>query len=308
MAEKMEVCSNCNERIKPEHKFCANCGQEQRNLHIGFWDLIKDYVSDNFNFDARLVTTLKYLLFKPGFLAQEFSAGRRASYVPPIRLYLFISFVGFLVMGLNAEDWGNWSVKKPSDHGATAAADSILPNQTDSGFVSIKGSNPDLGADIDLIIPELDLEESSVAFRLVSQFSRLLKDPDKNGSQFRDEFYKNLSLAMFFLMPVFALLLWLIWGKPRPFYIDTVIFSLHIHAFVFLLLIVSSFVSLFIESNWPSLLVMMLTLSYLLFGLKRLKQVSILRAMGKTAGLSLAYLLVVSLTMFIIAVISIWLF
>ena len=308
MAEKKEVCSNCNERIKPEHKFCANCGQEQRNLHIGFWDLIKDYVSDNFNFDARLITTLKYLLFKPGFLAEEFSAGRRASYVPPIRLYLFISFVGFLVMGMNTEDWENWSMTQPNERGAATAIDSILPTRSDSGFITIKGSNPDLGADIDLIIPELDLEESSVAFRLVSQFSRLLEDPDKNGSQFRDEFYKNLSLAMFFLMPVFALLLWLMWGKPRPFYIDTVIFSLHIHSFVFLLLIVSSFVSLFMDSNWPSLLVLMLTLSYLLFGLKRLKQISILRALGKTAGLSLAYLLVVALTMFIIAVISIWLF
>lgn len=308
MAQKKKVCSNCNEQLTSGHKFCANCGQEHRNLHIGFWDLMKEYVSDNFNFDARLITTLKYLLFRPGFLAQEFSAGRRASYVPPIRLYLFISFIGFLVMGLNTEDWKNWSMTKPTEQSSAVPADSILPNQTDSGFVTIKGSNPDLGADIDLIIPELDLEESSVAFRLVSQFSRLLEDPDKNGSQFRDEFYKNLSLAMFFLMPVFALLLLLIWGKPRPFYIDTVIFSLHIHSFVFLLLIVSSFASFFIDSYWPNMFVLVLTIIYLIFGLKRLKQISFLGAVGKTAGLSLAYLLIVILTMFAIMVVSIWLF
>lgn len=308
MTQKKQVCSNCNERLRPEDKFCANCGQEQRNLHIGFWDLMKEYVSDNFNFDTRLITTLKYLLFKPGFLAQEFSVGRRASYVPPIRLYLFISFIGFLVMGLNTEDWGNWSMSQPSERSSAAATDSIVTAHTDSGFVTIKGSNPDLGADIDLIIPELNLEESSVAFRLVSQFSRLLEDPDKNGSQFRDEFYKNLSLSMFFLMPVFALLLWLMWGKPRPFYIDTVIFSLHIHAFVFLLLIVSSLASFFIDSYWPNMLVLVLTITYLIFGLKQLKQVSLLRAVGKTAGLSLAYLLIFVLTMFAIMVVSIWLF
>ncbi|MCF8277630.1 MAG: DUF3667 domain-containing protein [Flavobacteriales bacterium] len=308
MASNNKVCSNCHAPIKAAHKFCATCGQEQRNLHIGFWELIKEYVSDNFNFDTRLMITLKYLLFKPGLLTQEFSAGRRASYVPPIRLYLFISFIGFLVMGFDVEDWKNWNTKPTKKENATLSTDSTITNKSDSGFVTLKGSNPDLGAEIDLIIPELELEESSIALRLVTQLSRLLDDPDKHGSQFRDEFYKNLSLSMFFLMPVFALLMWLMWGKPRPFYIDTVIFSLHLHSFIFLLLIISNLVSLLIDSDWLDPLVVILTLSYLIFGLKRLKNISTFRAIGNTVGLSLVYLLIVVLTMFIIGVISIWLF
>ena len=104
MAAPKNTCSNCNASVPSGDKYCGTCGQEQRNLHVGFWELIKEFVSDNFNFDTRLAVTLRHLLLKPGFLAQEFALGKRASYVPPIRLYLFISFVYFLLVSLNLEE------------------------------------------------------------------------------------------------------------------------------------------------------------------------------------------------------------
>ena len=46
--------------------------------------------------DSRLWRTLAALLLRPGYLTREFLAGRRARYLPPVRLYLVISLVFFL--------------------------------------------------------------------------------------------------------------------------------------------------------------------------------------------------------------------
>ena len=46
--------------------------------------------------DSRLWRTLAALLFKPGHLTREFLAGRRARYLPPVRLYLVLSVLFFL--------------------------------------------------------------------------------------------------------------------------------------------------------------------------------------------------------------------
>ena len=54
--------------------------------------------------DSRLWRTLWYLLARPGFLTREFFAGRRVRYLPPFRLYLVISVVFFLVVGLPEGD------------------------------------------------------------------------------------------------------------------------------------------------------------------------------------------------------------
>ena len=49
------------------------------------------------HFDGSFFTTLKDLLFKPGFLTREYMNGRRKSYLHPVRMYVFTSAVFFLV-------------------------------------------------------------------------------------------------------------------------------------------------------------------------------------------------------------------
>ena len=46
--------------------------------------------------DSRLWRTIAPLLFRPGFLTQQFLQGRRASYLPPFRLYIVVSLLFFL--------------------------------------------------------------------------------------------------------------------------------------------------------------------------------------------------------------------
>ena len=51
-----------------------------------------------FDFDGRMVTSLRLLLTRPGFLSLEYNSGRRASYTSPVRMYLVVSLVFFFVL------------------------------------------------------------------------------------------------------------------------------------------------------------------------------------------------------------------
>lgn len=63
------------------------------------WDLMRE----TFDLDSRVLRSIRLLLFKPGELACEFSRNRRASYVSPIRLYLFVSLCFFFLLSITTD-------------------------------------------------------------------------------------------------------------------------------------------------------------------------------------------------------------
>lgn len=92
---KEKSCLNCGAAIYG--RFCHVCGQENIEPKESFWHLVTHFVYDITHFDGKFFSTLKYLLFKPGFLSHEYLRGRRASYLHPIRMYVFTSAFFFLV-------------------------------------------------------------------------------------------------------------------------------------------------------------------------------------------------------------------
>ena len=63
-----------------------------------FFQLLRHFVEDLTHFDGKLWKTVKLLLFKPGSLTKLYIEGKRASYIHPIRMYIFVSAVFFLFM------------------------------------------------------------------------------------------------------------------------------------------------------------------------------------------------------------------
>ncbi len=91
---KEKNCLNCNAIVAG--RFCQVCGQENIETHETFGHLAGHLISDILHFDGMFFSTSKYLLFKPGFLTHEYVRGRRASYLNPIKMYVFISAIFFL--------------------------------------------------------------------------------------------------------------------------------------------------------------------------------------------------------------------
>ncbi len=87
-------CLNCGHHV--EDKFCSHCGQENIEIKEPFWTFVSHGIGHYFHYDSKFKRTLKPFLTKPGQLTKDHIAGRRASHIPPISLYLFITLVYFL--------------------------------------------------------------------------------------------------------------------------------------------------------------------------------------------------------------------
>lgn len=95
---KAENCPNCNHFLHSEDNFCPKCGQENHDLKVPIGHLVYELVESFTHFDTKLWNTLKAIFTRPGKITKDFLEGKRASYVPPIRLYIFVSFIFFLLV------------------------------------------------------------------------------------------------------------------------------------------------------------------------------------------------------------------
>lgn len=88
-----EFCLNCGTKL--EDLFCQHCGQKDIPQRQTLGELWTNFISSFWSYEGKFFRTTRYLITKPGFLAQEYCAGKRESYYHPARMYVFISFVFF---------------------------------------------------------------------------------------------------------------------------------------------------------------------------------------------------------------------
>ncbi|GAA4105458.1 DUF3667 domain-containing protein [Mucilaginibacter panaciglaebae] len=96
---KENDCANCGTEL--QGKFCHVCGQENLELRESFGHVMNHTISDYFHFDHQFFHTFKPLLFQPGKLTIEYMLGKRAQYLHPVKMYIFISLVFFLLFFKN---------------------------------------------------------------------------------------------------------------------------------------------------------------------------------------------------------------
>jgi len=89
-------CYNCGHPISG--KFCSECGQKFQPPVIPLQDVAIDILGNFVTFDSKALRSLRPLLFRPGFLTREFSAGRQVAYLPPSRLYAIVSVYFWLLV------------------------------------------------------------------------------------------------------------------------------------------------------------------------------------------------------------------
>ena len=92
----MDLCKNCDATL--DGPYCPACGQRNVDLERPFLELAREILKETFDVDGRAWRTLKTLFAQPGRLTSEFLAGKRKTYTPPLRLYIFISVSFFIVM------------------------------------------------------------------------------------------------------------------------------------------------------------------------------------------------------------------
>jgi len=89
-------CLNCGHHV--EDHYCSHCGQPNLELKEPFWGFIGHSVGHYFHFDSKFFHTLVPLLTKPGQITLDYLAGKRARYIHPVSLYIFVSILYFLIV------------------------------------------------------------------------------------------------------------------------------------------------------------------------------------------------------------------
>lgn len=205
--------------------------------------LILDFLSDQFQFDARIWRTLHLLLLRPGHLTRNYLAGQRQRYIPPIRLYLFVTIVFFLTVGLLPVTGVHVNFGTPADLHVLAPGLATKPvgAPASTGSSASPSSATDIGALIQQRIAGSGRARSPAAAStvrvantwIVSRLAAYKKTP----GQFWKRFWSNMPKVLFFLIPVFALLLKLLYLLRKRYYSEHLIFTLHYHSALFLYLL-----------------------------------------------------------------------
>lgn len=305
------TCPNCGQHHSGN--FCSNCGQSTKELNRPFGEMFKDLMDSLFEFDTRFVRSLKPLLIKPGFLTSEYVAGRRKSYYPPFKLFIFISIFLFALLEISSTDLISAGLIQVN---ATDTDSSRVDSLNSVGIIADSSNVPAIidtvyimaGKDTifkdyiregDSILPTKkiinSLKEVSDSIpaekwflkRVVGGLTTMFENPEYTWNIF----LKRVSQSLFLLLPIFALLLKLFYIRSRRYYIQHFVFSIYFHCFAFLVFLLVILVSIFFDGTVQDVgwFLTILIPIYLLVGMKRFYQQSVIKTIFKFILLSGVY-------------------
>jgi hypothetical protein len=221
-------CDNCGTEVT--RKFCGACGQKLAAPVHSLWHFAQEAAEDVTHADSRLWRTLWALFFRPGFLTLEFLQGRRARYLPPLRLYLVLSVVFFLFASASRHQPSVVQLDTPAHASPTVT---VKPLRGNTGLLGgpvgetteqrVKRVCVDWGYQGPLH------ERVSAAWQ--DACPKLVAD---GGRSLTESYLHNLPRAMFIFMPLLAGVMMLLYLRPRHYYVEHLLLLLHNHAFVFL--------------------------------------------------------------------------
>jgi hypothetical protein len=183
---KEKNCLNCQTTVIG--RYCHECGQENLEPKETVWHLVQHFFNDITHFDGKFFSTVKLLLRKPGFLSAEYIAGRRMSYLNPIRMYVFTSAFFFIIL---------FSLKKPEDMVKPDAGQSLaqlektlkgeqvaLPHTDEDDRQELQREIQKLSTEINMIRKRYSdtatrkFNEAQLAGLMIESVTDSLKDPD----------------------------------------------------------------------------------------------------------------------------------
>ncbi len=268
-------CLNCNTTVAG--RYCHVCGQENIEPKESFWHLINHFFQDITHFDGKFFKTLGLLISRPGFLSAEYAKGRRASYLNPVRMYVFTSAFFFFIFFTFFKVDEDSIVKNATINGKTFEEVTAMDSAAFAGYTARISKGNDQPAIpmtreqfkkyYDSVItgaPVFDAADSN--YRSREEYDSLLRSGKiENGWLERRFTYQQIELnkkyngnnrkiftaitegfihklpqLLFVSLPLFALLLQLLYIRRKQFYyVSHGIFSIHLYVFIFIAMLVS---------------------------------------------------------------------
>lgn len=240
-ARSPKRCLNCGSELSGE--YCSACGQRDLPSRRALGAILREFLSETFELDGRVVRTVVPFFFRPGQLTREYLAGRRVSYTSPFRLFLAATLL-WLVATMIAEQRGDYHDQVGRRYSINVQAEPAEPaagelaatgagdRKTERAETSDKPEHGEASRQSKPDQPRPSLGER--AQRFLVEFSELSKDEqNKRLAAAEREVLPKVALA---LLPLFAAIVQLVYRRQRRYYVEHLVFALHIHAFTFVVL------------------------------------------------------------------------
>jgi Protein of unknown function (DUF3667) len=198
-------CLNCGQAVSA--RFCSECGQENTDYHVSLGRLVGDLFEELFQLESRLWRSLWTLFRRPGLLSVEYNAGRRVSYTTPLRLYLIASVAYFFVSGFVG-------------HKEESSVNFNMPELTAADKAKIE-------------------QKSHFLARFFDRIVEAQKDPKATARRIEQTLTEWAPRIAAGLVPLLAILTWILFRRPKRLFVEHLVFALHAHATAFLLLMVT---------------------------------------------------------------------
>lgn len=198
-------CQNCDTEL--QGPYCHKCGQHDFDFHQSFKHVLHELLESFYHFDGKFFQGMRDLLMRPGWLTLRFNSGKRASQIPPLRFYIFVSLLFFVISPL-------FTHKTQKQEDAIAPKAEFVTGEkdkqvvTDSAQISIPGH------------PRLEKWAKNAI--------------DRHGT-IAEHTLHYLPNTILVCLPLFALLTRVVFRKTGLNYLQHLIFGLHVHSFFFLL-------------------------------------------------------------------------
>jgi hypothetical protein len=298
-------CLNCGTPLSDV--YCPHCGQKDIPKRQTLGELFSNFISSFWSYESKFFKTCQYLLFKPGFLATEYNAGRRERFYHPARMYVFISFIFFLLffslpdqdsetsdnIEMTEEDLKDLKEKLreaglDSVYGAlpdSVLLDSLKAGQTYKQFLNENNDGIMLSsstAEYKSVAAYDSIQLSKPAAERDGWFARRLTvraielnekyrgKTNEFAKDFGQSFMDNFSKVLFYLLPFFALLLKLLYIRRDFYYSEHLVLTIYYYNFFYLAASVVILINLFPDIGFISTIIGLWIYLYLLFAMKRM--------------------------------------
>jgi hypothetical protein len=234
-AVPLSNCANCEAPLSGH--YCANCGQEAVLHQASTREFLHEFIGHYVALEGKLWGSLRRLILKPGELTNEYMRGRRVRYVQPLRLYLTFSVLFFALLKFTGGDSDlEIKVGAPATATATAPTESASAAPPAAPAAAQHGDKALQTDKNDNISEEYISEKLSDWPMLRHQWEAFSHLPaEQQLKAFRNGMLHYAPYAIFCLMPVFALLLKMLYlGSGRKFG-EHMLFALHTNAFAFVI-------------------------------------------------------------------------
>jgi hypothetical protein len=258
-------------------------------------------VGDIVNLDSRIFRSIPPFLFKPGFLTREYLAGKRKKYMSPFRLYILMSLLFFFLAQATSKK-------------ITEAGDNWLQITTDTSEAIIRDDSLaiELLRNDSIFKAEIDSAASSKSIRKAKRINKLKEGAIEallNKNAFLQNFYRTISYVLFLLMPVFALLLKLLFVRRRVFYIEHLMFSINMHSFMLLVFSLMIILGQILKENSGYVAFMFIIIPvYFTAGMKRFYRQVIWKIILKEMILAGMYFIIMLLSLLVAGYITLYFF